>query len=1271
MPTLIKTVQRWWGDKYGIGYRDDTGYPVIELNNVNANAAQDFPSNSFHTTKYTLWSFLWKVLWEQFRKATSFYFLIIVIISCIPQISPITPYTSIAGLVFILVVAAVREAYEDYLRRKADHKVNNRKYLTIEQLSSSGDRVMSRSKWLRVGDLVYIRNDEQIPADLVLLATANDDGVAYIETSQLDGETNLKPRKAPETTSVLSLGELANLEGELECENPHTQLYSFKAKLVLTSQSRPISLDTNNILLMGSSLRNTAWAVGILVYVGPETKLSLNQKKPPSKFSRLDKRLNHFVYALFSFNVGLCTICAILAAVFNTEYSQKNDYIGGDKTGSILMGVKVWFSYFALLSYLIPLSLVVSLEMVKVIQARFMEWDEKMATADGKTMSVKTSNLNDELGLVQYVFSDKTGTLTENQMDFLKCSVRGRVYEAETLSQLSSSVASWPDDNNNNNNSRRGGKGKRDKSETDSEEEEEEEEEEEGGGKKKRRQDEHIRDFLLAMGLGHTAVTDIDLTTKQMIYKASSPDEEALCSAAAKFGVKFIGRNRGAMKLEINSSFVQEYETLCVMEFTSDRRRMSIILRYPSGRIRLICKGADSMIYERLAPGDETMKRISLSHLDDFSKDGLRTLVYAGKDLTTSEWESFEALYNEANSKIVGREEEVEKLCDEMERGLKIIGCSAIEDKLQQLVPETISFLLAANIKVWVITGDKQATAINIGYSTRLLTPEMKVVKINATTSDETQQLLEAAIKEAENLISNSNSSSNSNSGLKRGLSKGSILTQSKNKILSLAKTSNTTNDDYNLGYESSSPLLSSPHPSSPPSSNPIPSKIAMVIDGVTLRFALSTHERLFLQFSKLCHSVICNRVTPLQKAEVVRLIKTSTNAVTLSIGDGANDVSMIQEANIGVGIFGKEGNQAARSADFALRQFSHLKRLIIVHGRYSLLRNALLVHYSFYKNAAIFLCQFWFATLCGFSGQTLYDDIIMTCFNITITAAPPLIVGTFEKDVDDEVLEKNPELYERTQSGQVFTGWTLGKWLVSGLWHSIVLFWLGVWIEMSLEGFLVEKGKEGGFWMMGNVMMFTGMVMVFGKLGIEIELWNGMVVGSIVWSWAVYLVTVIVENSIKYVAPKQFFVFYMMWTGIMTYYYIILAVFIALLPDFIYKAVKRNFFPERWQILQEQCKSRQKRSDQRKKKRRSSGINSSNAYALTDLSSTSRKSTTHSSPLFLSDKLSNRLDQPLLTDDALEQHSDVSNNNNRRSNRVLSPKKEHYSTNGSGSDTV
>lgn len=622
-----------------------------------------------------------------------------------------------------------------------------------------------------------------------------------------------------------------------------------------------------------------------------------------------------------------------------------------------------------------------------------MMWDASMVSdEDGtlKGMTVKNSNLNDELARVSYIFCDKTGTLTENRMVFDKASIGGVSYTKARNRQLYKLMKKSNKASFGNLSNRSGGSATMDVTEDDDTTDMPETETSEDQVLK-------VLDFVLLLAVANTSQVEyynpeeeaaikfgkkkkkkskkkkskkakktqgddpVDISTihesdeeedeeakakkrTTIRYQAQSPDEICLCNFARDNGVVLKERRNTELVVDVFGE-EQVYEILQVMEFTSDRRRMSVILRQPDGKIVMYSKGADSIMMARLSDDVPSgIRKRTQAHIDEFSLEGLRTLICGKKMLTDQEYNTFAQQYNAALAVIDGRDEKVEALSDAMERDFELVGCTAIEDKLQDGVPEAIAYFIAGGIKVWIITGDKQATAINIAKSCNLIQGGVETVIVNAESDEDCNAALDAALQ----------------------------IVNSKPRV-------------------------------------------ALVIDGPSLPFAFSCGSKL-LAVSMKCEAVVVCRATPLQKALVVRMIKRGTNALTLAVGDGANDVSMLQEAHIGVGIHGKEGSQAARSGDYAIYAYRHLKRLVCIQGRYNLLRSSALIQFSYYKNLAMFLVQLWFSFFNGFSGNPIYESFIMAVFNVIITAAPPLLIGIFERDVRERMLEKFPQAHRQIQ---------------------------------------------------------------------------------------------------------------------------------------------------------------------------------------------------------------------------------------------------------------
>lgn len=856
------------------------GPRVIHLNNPPSNAANKYVDNHISTAKYNVATFLPKFLFEQFSKFANIFFLFTAALQQIPNLSPTNRYTTIGPLIVVLLVSAGKELVEDYRRKQADKALNNSKARILRGSN------FEETKWINVavGDIIRVESEEPFPADLVLLASSEPEGLSYVETANLDGETNLKIKQAiPETSTLVSSSELSRLGGRIRSEQPNSSLYTYEATLTMQAGGgeKELPLNPEQLLLRGATLRNTLWIHGVVVFTGHETKLMRNATAAPIKRTKVERQLNMLVLVLVGMLLCLSIICSVGDLVMRKVRGDSLRYLDLDPTntaGEIAKNfIRDMVTYWVLFSALVPISLFVTLEMVKYWHGILINDDLDIYHDKTDTpANCRTSSLVEELGMVEYVFSDKTGTLTCNMMEFKQCSIAGIMYADDVPEDRRATMEDGVEVGVHN--FKRLGENLKNH---------------ESAGA--------IDHFLALLSTCHTVIPERDEEKGGKIkFQAASPDEGALVQGALELGYKFIARKPRSVIIEVEGKEL-EYELLSVCEFNSTRKRMSTIYRCPDGKIRCYCKGADTVILERLNDNNPHVEA-TLRHLEDYASEGLRTLCLAMREIPDQEFADWVKIYNKAQTTIDGsRADELDKAAELIEKDLYLLGATAIEDKLQDGVPETIHTLQQAGIKVWVLTGDRQETAINIGMSCKLLSEDMMLLIINeetpAATRDNIQKKLDAIRTQGD----------------------GTIETET----------------------------------------------LALVIDGKSLTYALEKDlEKLFLDLAVMCKAVICCRVSPLQKALVVKLVKKyKKDAISLAIGDGANDVSMIQAAHIGVGISGMEGLQAARSADVAIAQFRFLRKLLLVHGAWSYHRVSKTILYSFYKNITLYLTQFWVST--------------------------------------------------------------------------------------------------------------------------------------------------------------------------------------------------------------------------------------------------------------------------------------------------------------------
>ncbi|XP_020343995.1 phospholipid-transporting ATPase IA isoform X1 [Oncorhynchus kisutch] len=1014
-----------------------------------------FCTNHVSTAKYNALTFLPRFLYAQFRRAANSFFLFIALLQQIPDVSPTGRWTTLVPLILILLVAALKEIVEDLKRHKADRVVNRKE----AQVLRNGAWEIVHWEKVTVGDVVRASDGDHLPADLVLLASSEPHAMCYIETSNLDGETNLKIRQGLQVTAHdKDADSLSRLSGCMECESPNRHLYDFVGVIRLEGHS-PVPLGPEQILLRGARLRNTQWVNGMVVYTGHDTKLMQNSTRPPLKLSSVEHITNTLILALFGCLLAISLVCSAGQTLWKTQYGDFAWYMDLNYGGAANFGLN-FLTFIILFNNLIPISLLVTLEVIKFIQAYFINWDMDMHYEPTDTSAMaRTSNLNEELGQVKYIFSDKTGTLTCNVMQFKKCSIAGVAYGHNTDSL-----------------------------------------EEEGFGDPTLPENLHndhptatiIQDFLTMMAVCHTAVPE--KTEDTIVYQASSPDEAALVRAASSLGFVFSGRTPDSVIIHALGT-EQRFELLNVLEFTSDRKRMSVIMRTPSGRIRLYCKGADSVIYERLADSSK-YKDITLNHLEQFATEGLRTLCYAVTNISDESYEQWAELYQRAATSLTNRALKMEESYELIERNLQLLGATAIEDKLQDKVPETIETLLRAGIKIWILTGDKQETAINIGHSCRLLRKNMGLLVVNEETLEGTRAAL------------------SHHCGM-------------------LGEALHREND------------------------------VALVMDGETLKYALSFEVRqYFLDLALSCKAVICCRVSPLQKSEVVDLVKRQVKVITLAVGDGANDVGMIQTAHVGVGISGNEGLQAANSSDYSIAQFKYLRNLLLVHGAWNYNRVSKCILYCFYKNIVLYIIEIWFAIVNGFSGQILFERWCIGLYNVIFTAMPPLALGIFERCCKQENMLKYPELYKTSQNALGFNTKVFWAHCLNGLLHSVILFWLPLLIFQ--HDTVSWNGKTPDYLLLGNMVYTFVVITVCLKAGLETSSWtlfSHIAIWGSVFLWVLFFWLYSTLWPVIAIAPDMSGQAEMLFTSGVFWMSLLFIPVTSLLFDVAFRVVKRSFW--------------------------------------------------------------------------------------------------------------
>ncbi|XP_051913540.1 phospholipid-transporting ATPase IH isoform X3 [Hippocampus zosterae] len=1074
---------------------------------------QRFPDNRIVSSKYTFWNFIPKNMFEQFRRVANFYFLIIFLVQLIID-TPTSPVTSGLPLFFVITVTAIKQGYEDWLRHKADKAVNQCPVHVLQH----GKVICKQSRKLRVGDIVFVKEDESFPCDLILLSSSRDDGTCHVTTASLDGESSHKTYYAVQDTKAYNAEkEVDSIHATIECEQPQPDLYKFVGRINIYMNNEPVArpLGSENLLLRGATLKNTECIYAVAIYTGMETKMALNYQSKSQKRSAVEKSMNAYLVVYLCILISKAFVNTVLKYAWQADpirdepwYDQRTE--AARQRNIVIRAFTDFLAFMVLFNYIIPVSMYVTVEMQKFLGSYFMMWDDEMFDQElGERAVVNTSDLNEELGQVEYVFTDKTGTLTENNMEFIECCVDGHVYVAQAI--CNGQVLPGADS--------------MDMIDT-------------SPGPEARREEL----FFRALCLCHTVQVKeeetvdgikqgIHLGKSTSFYISSSPDEVALVEGMKRLGFTYLRLKDSHMEILNREEEIERFELLEVLTFDSVRRRMSVIVRASTGELYLFCKGADSSIFPRVISGKVDQVRARVEHN---AVEGLRTLCVAYRPLSPAQYQEVCLLLSQAKLALQDRDKRLAEAYDIIEKDLILLGATAVEDRLQEKAADTIESLHKAGMKVWVLTGDKMETAAATCYASKLFHRNTQILELTTKRTEE-QSLHDVLFDLSRTVLRQHGGMSRDVSGLS-----GDYM-------------------DYGL-----------------------------IIDGATLSTVMKpgqedsnsgNYKEIFLEICRNCSAVLCCRMAPLQKAQIVKLIKTSKeHPITLAIGDGANDVSMILEAHVGIGIMGKEGRQAVRNSDYAIPKFKHLKKILLVHGHYYYIRISELVQYFFYKNVCFIFPQFLYQFFCGFSQQPLYDTAYLTLYNISFTSLPILVYSLIEQHINMDILKKDPSLYRDIAKNSLLRWPIFIYWTLLGVYDAIVIFFGAYFLfdnaTFTSNGQLMTTNTQMMFgnWTFGTLVFTVLVFIVTFKLALDTHYWT-WINHFVIWGSLIFFVVFsllwggIIWPFLNY--QRMYYVFMQMLSSGPAWLSIVLLIISSLLPDVLKKVIWRSLWPTTTERIQ------------------------------------------------------------------------------------------------------
>ncbi|CAD6573573.1 MAG: Putative aminophospholipid-translocase [Tremellales sp. Tagirdzhanova-0007] len=946
-----------------------------------------YPPNLVRNQKYTVITFIPLVFYEQFKFFFNFYFLVVALSQFIPALKIGYIVTYVAPLAFVIAVTMGKEAYDDYSRYLRDREANATRYLVLlPQPSTISPSLSERrnggppnlgesslpkpqtrsipSAAIKVGDMVLLEKNQRVPADMVLLTTSEDEGTCFVRTDQLDGETDWKLKVAIGETQKAGEADVASAEGSLygtlqlffkllvlyslnKADPPIKDIHTFYGVLNLssvtpgTSVEHSIPLSVENVLWANTVLAAGS-AVGLVVYTGKETRAVLNTSEPETKMGTLEKEVNKMAKIL-------CTVTFALS-VFLVAL---NGFRGR------------WYIYIIrfliLFSSIIPISLRVNLDLGKTVYARQIETDFEIPQT-----IVRTSTLPEELGRVEYLLSDKTGTLTRNEMELKKLHMGTLVFGWDSMDEVAHMLgqALGTSESPSVMNVRR-------KSSMMT-----------GTHRGRRDMSSRVRDAVFALATCHN-VTPVSNDDGTVTYQASSPDEVAIVKWTESVGLILTSRDRTSMTLTTSTGRMMVFDILAIFPFTSESKRMGVIVRdRETGTTSFVQKGAD-VIMSKLVQKNDWLDE----ECGNMAREGLRTLVLARKRLSDDAYRDFDRRYRQAQ---LERGDAVQRVISEyLEVDLELLALTGVEDKLQEDVKSTLELLRNAGLKIWMLTGDKIETATNIAVSSKLVARNQYIHQVAKLHSpSQVRDMLD--------------------------------FLQAKLDC-------------------------------------------CLVIDGESLQLCLDRFRTEFIALATQLPAVVACRCSPTQKADVARLIRSFTKRTVCCIGDGGNDVSMIQAADvgpsvtqsilkqgltgaIGIGIVGKEGKQASLAADFSINQFSYLAKLLLWHGRNSYKRSAKLSQFVIHRGLIIAVIQAVFSSIFFFAPIALFQGWLQVGYATLYTMAPVFSL-VWDRDVNEDMAMLYPELYKELTKGRSLSYKTFFTWLTISVYQGGIIMLLSLLI--------------------------------------------------------------------------------------------------------------------------------------------------------------------------------------------------------------------------------
>uniref|UniRef100_A0A8C6JPG0 Phospholipid-transporting ATPase n=1 Tax=Melopsittacus undulatus TaxID=13146 RepID=A0A8C6JPG0_MELUD len=563
-------------------------------------------------------------------------------------------------------------------------KLNSQIY---SKLTARGT-VKVKSSNIQVGDLIIVEKNQRVPADMIFLRTSEKNGSCFLRTDQLDGETDWKLRLPVTCTQRLpTASELLQIRSYIYAEEPNIDIHNFVGTFTREDSDPPVneSLSIENTL-WASTVIASGTVVGVVLYTGRELRSVMNTSNPRSKIGLFDLEVNCLTKILFGALVVVSLVMVALQHFAGRWYLQI-------------------IRFLLLFSNIIPISLRVNLDMGKIVYSWVIRRDSKIPGT-----VVRSSTIPEQLGRISYLLTDKTGTLTQNEMVFKRLHLGTVAYGLDSMDEVQSHIFSIYTQQSQDPPAVKGLT---------------------LATKVRKTMSSRVHEAVKAIALCHnvTPVYESNGVTDQAeaerhyedscrVYQASSPDEVALVQWTESVGLTLVGRDQSSVQLRTPGGHILNFTILQIFPFTYESKRMGIIVRDEStGEITFYMKGADVVMAGIVQYNDWLEEECG-----NMAREGLRVLVVAKKSLTEEQYQDFEARYVQAKLSVHDRSLKVATVIESLEMEMELLCLTGVEDQLQTDVRPTLETLRNAGIKVWMLTGDKLETATCTAKNAHLVT---------------------------------------------------------------------------------------------------------------------------------------------------------------------------------------------------------------------------------------------------------------------------------------------------------------------------------------------------------------------------------------------------------------------------------------------------------------------------------------------------------------------------------------------------------------------